>query len=81
MAMTVRGCPKLDHNLNVPQQEEQSDAIDGKVLADCKPDIDNEPEGSDPLIELVDYIEEDPYTEYLKMEIPCQGTVHQRSMS
>ena len=34
-------------NISVPQQEGQTDAIEGNILADNKPDIDYKQEGSD----------------------------------
>ena len=93
MARTIRGCltawsqpertgePEITPSF--PQQEEESGAINGEVVADYKSDVDYEPEGSDPEIKPVNHIQEkeDPEAEYAKMEIPCQGTVHQRSMS
>ena len=55
MARPVRGCPtpqppegtgKPEKNLSVPQQEEQPDAAEGKVIVDYNLDIDYE--GSEP---------------------------------
>ena len=54
MARPVRGHPtpwpkgapeEPETNPSVPQQEEQSDTREGKVIADFNPDVDYEPEG------------------------------------
>ena len=70
-------------NHSVPWQEEQADTIDSNIIADYKPDLDHKPEGSDPKIEPVNEVqkEEDSDGEYVKMEITCQGTLHQRSVN
>ena len=41
---------ETETNLSVPQQEEQADATEGKVIADYGLDVDYEPEWSDPEI-------------------------------
>ena len=58
MAWTKRGCPTAqpqpedtkepETNPIVPWQEEQADAIYGKVIADYEHDVDNKLEESDP---------------------------------
>ena len=67
MPKTVKGClipwPEGDTkepetNSSVPQQEEQRDAMEGKVIANCNTDVDYKPEGSDTDIEAVDEEEE-----------------------
>ena len=84
---TVRGCltvqlqqectEKSETNPSVPQQEEQADAAEGKVIAGYKPDVDYKPEGSDPEIKPVDHNkeEENSGAEYVKMEFPHQENV------
>ena len=67
--------PKRD-----PQQEEQPDTPEGKVIADYNLDIDYE--GSEPKVESVaqDEREVDSDAEYAKMEMSRDGTLHQRMM-
>ena len=89
MPRTIRGHPttqpqpegreKLEINPSIPQQEEQTDAIDGEVIVDHKPDIDHEPEGSDP--ENKPDAHEEQEKEYTKMELHQQGTIHKWSMN
>ena len=68
--------PKRDH-----QQEEQPDASEGKDIVDYDLDVDNE--GSKPEVDPVaqDQSEVGPGAEYVKMKLPCDGTLHQRMMS
>ena len=63
-----------------PQQEEQSDAAEGKVIADYDPDIDYE--GSEPKVEpdAREQREIDSDAEHVKMEMPREGTLHQKMM-
>ena len=60
MARTIRGHPtdwfqqegteKPENNPSIPWQEEKAYATKGKVIANYKPDVDYEPEGSEPEI-------------------------------
>ena len=63
-----------------PQQEDQSDAAEGKDIADYDPDIDYV--GSEPKVEQVaqDEREVDPDAEYANMDIPHEGTLCQKMM-
>ena len=67
-------------NVSVPRQELQPDVIDGKVIADY--DLDVNYEGSEPKNESVaqEKKEENSDAEYANMEIPQEGTFHQRMM-
>ena len=88
MARPVTGCPiswpqqedteELETNHIVPQQEEQLDAAEGKVIADYDLDIDYE--GSEPKNEPVTQEEKDkdPNAECASMKILCTGTFCQR---
>ena len=62
------------------QQEDQPDATGGKDIEDDNPDIDYE--GSEPNVEqsAPEQREVDPDAEYVNMEIPQEGTFHQRMM-
>ena len=63
-----------------PEQEEQPDATEGKVIADYDPGVDYE--GSEPKVEpdAQEQKEEDPDAEYPKMEMPRDSTLPQRMM-
>ena len=87
MARLVMGCPTarpqqegIEDPDRDPQQEDQLDAAEGKDIADYDPDVDNV--GSKPQVEPVaqDEWEFDPDAEYVNMEIPQDGTLHQRMM-
>ena len=87
MARPVRGRPTarsqqegIEEPDRDPQQEDQLDAAEGKGIADYDPDVDNV--GSEPKVEPVaqDEREFDPDAEYVEMEIPQDGTPHQRIM-
>ena len=67
-------------NPNVSQYEEQPDAIEVKVIVDY--DLDRDYEGSEPMNEPVaqETKEENPNTEYANMDIPQEGSFHQRMM-
>ena len=80
MATIMRRCPTVhsqpegavesETNPSVPQWEEQADTIDGKVIADYEPEIDYEPEGSDPENGPdAQAEEENSNPEYAKMEL------------
>ena len=87
MARPLRGHPtykpqqegeeELDR---VPQQEDQLDATEGKNIADCNPDVDYE--SSEPEVEPITQVERevDPDAEDANMDIPHDGTLHQRMM-
>ena len=64
------GAEEPETNPSVPQQEEQPDASEGKVIADYDPDVDYE--GSEPKNEPVtqEEKEEDPDKKDAFMEIP-----------
>ena len=63
-----------------PQQEEQSDPAEGKVIADYGPDVDYE--GSEPEVEpdAQEQREVNSDTEYAKMKLPRDETLCQRMM-
>ena len=67
--------PERDH-----QQEDQTDAIGGEDIADYDPEVDYG--GSEPVVEqsAQEQREVDPDAEYAEMEIPQDGTLHQRMM-
>ena len=77
MTKTMRGCltawsqtegtEESEKNPGVPQQEEQPDTTDGKVIVVYNLDADFKPEGSDPEIEPVHHEEdnENSYAEYV----------------
>ena len=76
------GCTeKPETNISVPQQEEQTNATGGEVIADYDPDVDYEPDGSDPEIKAVNEDEENANEEWAKMELPQDSTLHQRTMN
>ena len=91
MARPVRGClmpqswqggtEEPEIITSVPQQEEQADTTEYEVIADYNPDIDYEPEESDTEIEAVNEEEENSAAVYSKMELPQEGTLHQRTMN
>ena len=87
MARLVRGRPTarsqqegIEEPERDPQQEDQPDATGGKDIADYNPDIDYE--GSEPKVKqsAQEQREVDPDAEYAEMEIPQDGTLHQRMM-
>ena len=88
MDRLVRGCPtpqpqggtgKPETNSSAPQQEEQRDATEGKAVADHDIDIGYESERSDPDIKAVNEVEENSEAEYVKMELPQDGTLCQKT--
>ena len=58
------GAEELESNSSVPQ------AKGGKVIADYDPDVDYNPEGSDPDVEAVNEEEKNFDAEYAKMKLP-----------
>ena len=89
MARLVRGCPtpqpsegagEPETNSSVPQQEEQPDASEGKVIVDYDLHIDYE--RSDPKNEPVaqEKKDENSDAEYANMEVSQAGTFHLRMM-
>ena len=87
MARPVRGhlTPRpqqegMEEPVRDPQQEEQSDATEGEVIADYGPDVDYE--GSVPKVEpdAQDQRKVDSDAEYAKMKMPREETLHQRIM-
>ena len=76
----MRGCftPRLQQggteepetNPSLPQQEEQPDATECKLVADYNLDVDYEPEGSVSYIKAVDEEEANSNAEYAKIELP-----------
>ena len=64
-------------NPSAPQHEKQSDATEGQVITDYKPDVDCKQERSDPEIKEVNEVEENSDAKYAKMELP-HGALHQR---
>ena len=93
MARAMRGCltawlqqegaAKSWNNVSILWLEEQADAKEGKVMVYYKPDINYEPEGSDPNDEpdaQGEEEEENSDVEYAKVEIPFQGTLRQKTM-
>ena len=90
MARLVRGCPTCwptegagepETNPSVPQHGGQRDAREFKAVADNDPDVDYEPEVSDPDVKAVDEDEENSDAKYAKMELPRARTLHQRMMN
>ena len=90
MASTMRGHPtarlqpkgteETETNTSVPQEEEQADATESKVIANYKLEVDYKPERSNPEIKPVNHVEEGMMhsdTEYAKMEIFHEGTFKQ----
>ena len=61
------GAEEPQTNISVSQQEEQTNAAEGKVIADYEPDVDYKPEGSEPKIKPVKEVEENSDAEYLKL--------------
>ena len=61
---------ELETNVSVPQQGGQADVTRGGEVVDYDPDVDYEPEGSDPDIKEVNEKEENSDAEYAKMELP-----------
>ena len=87
MARLVRGCPiTRQHQEDAeepeqnPQQEDQSDATEGKDIADYNLDVDYE--GSEPEVEPVTQVEREISSdaEYANREIPHEGSLCQRMM-
>ena len=54
-------------NASVPQQEEQTNTAEGKVITDYNPDVDCRPEGSVPEIEAVNEEEKSSDADYAKL--------------
>ena len=77
------GAEKLENNPSIPEKEEQAVATEGKVIADYEQDIDYEPERSDPEIKLSKHEGEGENSDekYVKMELPCQETMWERSIN
>ena len=88
MTGTVRGCLKVwlqpegvvgpETNPSIHQNKEKVDATEGKVTWDYHyepegPDAENEPDAQED--------EENSNAEYAKVELPHQGTIHQKSMN
>ena len=71
------GIEELERN---PQQEDQQDATGGEDISDYNLDVDYE--GSEPKVEqsAQEQREVEPDREYVNMEIPQDGTFHQRMM-
>ena len=61
------GAEELETNPSVPQQEEQTDARDGKAIEDYDPNIAYEPEGSDSDIKAVKKEKENSDIDYEKI--------------
>ena len=87
MARPVRGHPTarsqqegIEEPERDPQQEDQPDATGGKDIADYDLDVDYE--GSEPKAKqsAQEQREVDPDAEFVEMEIPQDGTLHQRIM-
>ena len=90
MVRIMRGCPTTllqlegkddpETILNAPQQEGHPDTAEGGDIADYDPDVDYE--GSELKVELVtqEQKEVDPDAEYATIEMPRNGTLHQRMM-
>ena len=70
----------MEEPVRDPQQEEQSDATEDKVIANYTLDIDCE--RSEPNVEpdAQEQMEVDSDAEYAKMEMPREGTLCQRMM-
>ena len=68
-------------NVSASQQKGEADTTRGKAIADYNPDIDYQPEGSDPEIEAVNEDEENSDAKYVKMELPQARTLHQRTIN
>ena len=88
MARSVRGClipwpqggaEEAETNPSAPQQEQQRDTREGKVIAYYNLDLHYKPEGSNPDIKAVNEEEENFDAEYAKL--PQDGTLHQRTMN
>ena len=84
MARPVRGHPtprpQVGEPERDPQQEEHPDTAEGKVIVDYDPDVDDEV--AEPKVEphAQEQREVDSDAEYAKMEMPRDGTLHQRMM-
>ena len=74
------GAEKPESNSSVPQQEGHTDTTGGKAVADYDPDIDYQPEGSDPQIEAVNKEEEISDAVHGKMRQPQDMTLHQMTI-
>ena len=70
----------LEELIRNPQQEEQSDTIEGIVIVDYNPDVDYE--GSEPKVEpgTQEKRKVGSYVEYVKVEMPRDEILHQRIM-
>ena len=64
------GTEKPVTNVSVAQQEEHRDVREGKAVTDYDPDVDYEPDGSDPYIKAINEEEVHSDAEYVKMELP-----------
>ena len=78
--MHLEGTEEPKTNPSVSQQEEQPDATEGEVITDYDPDVDYEE--SEPKNEPGAQKEKEEHsdTEYANIEIPCNGTFHQKMM-
>ena len=83
----MSGCPPvrsqqegIEEPERYPQQEVQWDATEGNDIDDYNVDVDYE--GLEPKVEpdAQEQREVDPDAEYTEMEIPQDGTLHQRMM-
>ena len=86
----MRGCPTVqlkqegiaesETNPCVPHQEEQADSMESKVIADYTLDVYYKPEGADSESKPANHEkdEQNSNEEYVKMELPHQGTMQQR---
>ena len=63
------GAEEPETNTNVHQQEEQTDAAEGEVIADYNLDVDYKPEGSEPEIKTVNKKEKNSDVGYAKMKL------------
>ena len=69
-----------ESNRSVPQQGGHKDAKGGKAIADYNPDVYYKPEGADSESKPANHEkdEQNSNEEYVKMELPHQGTMQQR---
>ena len=87
MDRPVRGCPTARSQQEGveepewdPHQEDQPDATEGKDIADYNPDVGYERSEAKVEQSAQEQREVDPDAEYVNMEIPQEGTFHQRMM-
>ena len=78
--MQPKGTEEPEKNPSVPQQEEQPDATEGKVIVDYILDVDYEGSETKNATVALEEEEENSVTEYVCIEIPHEGTFHQRMM-